>query len=316
MELTERTKIQVRSNSVLLYNYPKESTLETMQAIRLLNLKSNEKRTYSGNVTNHAASRIKRAMNLLIQMTESKVVFNPIINQLVNHRLSVITLTIPDKTDITQREAYKLLLRPFLDWITKTQGVKHYIWKAELQKRGVLHYHIISPAFIRFDYVKDKWNTLILHASLMEDYKEKFNSITPPSTEIKEVNNANRVEYYLQKYVAKNDTNNRSVGGKVWDCSASLKGKKFFSCTFNEDVAKELVRQCNQSKVRCVDSDYISIIYFDKEKGKDVLPFPYSHLYRDYIKSLRDFEPPPKTRRIKPQLTKLEALTQSEFCLN
>jgi hypothetical protein len=338
MFTTELARVQIRSSSLLMYNAPRESTIEKMQATRLLNLKKDKpiksdqestqkpKETpkestpplnpYSGYVTTHSARRIRTAMNLLIQMTPNTVLFNPVTNQLVNHRLSVITLTIPDQSSIEQSEAHKILLRPFLDWLSKTMHVKTYIWKCELQERGVLHYHIITPSFIRIDFVKDKWNTILEKASLMEDYKVKYNKFSPPSTQVKEVNHPEEMEWYMEKYVAKYDAEKGSVGGKVWDCSLDLRGKKLFSAPLDCTIEKSLLKQLETYESTVKEYDYCRIISFNKEVSKDVLVFPYTHLYIEYLDSIRNYKPPPKKVKRKSQFANLEGLIQSEICFN
>lgn len=170
---------------------------------------------YTGEVTKSAKKRIRAAVDLLIQITPRVELYNPVIQKYVNHKLSFITLTISENQRfISGKEAYTLLLKPFLDWLRKTKKINTYIWKAERQKpkdsngnlkgsQGQLHYHITTPAFILYDELRKKWNYLQQQANLLEQFYKEHNHYNPNSTDIHSVYKVKDLESYLIKYISK-----------------------------------------------------------------------------------------------------------------
>ena len=142
---------------------------------------------------------------------------------------------------------YNTMLKPYIQWLTKTINIKSYVWKVERQKYmskdgkvkgslGQLHYHIITEAFIKHDVVRNKWNYLLDKNQLMDSYKREYGNSNPNSTDIHAIYKVKDVASYLIKYVSKDCTDSNSklspsvnygltVEGKVWDCSHDLKGK-------------------------------------------------------------------------------------------
>lgn len=226
--------LQIRNSSMVYYAMPEYENLNKFKSNQTTFTKSNRNSQYSGQVKIGTQKRIRKALDLLLQISKNEVIHNPISGKNFNFRLSFITLTISSKEIQEHKFAYKNLLKPFLDWLTKTKGVTCYIWKAELQKRGQIHYHITTPNFVKYDEIRSKWNYLQAKNNLIEK------GSTPPSTEIKSVRKINNIEHYLAKYIAKAVDENKALNCKVWDCSKNLKSNNYFTIEMNEKNAQML----------------------------------------------------------------------------
>lgn len=201
------------------------------------------KKAYSGEVTQGARKRIAIAVNLMLLSTPWRKFFNPILKKEVSHRLSFITLTISCSDRLlSASEAYTMLLKPFLQWLTITAGAKKYIWKAELQKRGQIHYHVTTDLWLNYTILKEKWNYLQKKNGLLKEYFETKGHFQPNSTDIRSVKNLTNIEAYLTKYLAKKGSENDITIGKIWDCSKNLKGKKYPSLELTESIEKAILR--------------------------------------------------------------------------
>ena len=136
---------------------------------------------------------------------------------------NMIGTGVDEVTAQVSAEAYQTLLEPFLAWLRKTKGVRSYIWKAELQKRGQIHYHITTPSFINWQEIRAKWNRLQMRAGLLDDYYNRFKSVDPNSTDIHQVYKKSDLTSYLIKYLSKSETDKGKTTGKIWDASVNLK---------------------------------------------------------------------------------------------
>lgn len=185
--------------------------------------------TYSGKMTQHAAKRIRKAVDIFLQMSPERWAFNPATKKYVKFRLAFVTLTVSQDSIISPSEGYENLLAPWLRWLRKKHRCE-YVWKGELQKRGQPHWHITINATCHHSEIRDAWNNLQRKAGYLEEFRAKFGHDKPPSTEIKSVRNARKIALYLGKEFCK-ATQQNGWKGKVWGCSDNIRSAKFY--TFN-----------------------------------------------------------------------------------
>lgn len=279
-------KMQLRQRSIVIYT-DKIYTKPKVGEYRFKFNKSESKKPYSGKVTTHSQRRIRKAVQILTQKSKWQTVYNPITMSEFRFKLNFITLTIPDLANgLSGKESYKLLLKPFLQTMQRVHGMRDYIWKAELQQRGTIHYHITTNTFINYMHIKKRWNQLLDKAGLMQDYKAKHNHSNPNSTDIHKVYNDENIEAYLEKYISKNENTDISIHGKVWDCSVSLKSNKLFTVDLLPQNELNIIKLDKSSTAKAITSDFFEIIYFNEPCIIKLL-YGYQHkLYNEWLASL------------------------------
>lgn len=289
--LDSNSILQVRSSAVVVYQKRCCSGVRRNLRSNFAKGQSSDEKNYSGTITAHVRRRIKKAVNLLMQISESKLVYNPILFKQVPHRLSFITLTIPD-TDVDRDAAtcYDKLLKPFLQWMTKTEGVTTYIWKAELQKRGYVHYHITTPTWLHYRQIKTKWNYLLKKAGMLEKFNSKFNHYNPNSTDVHEVYKVNDLEAYLEKYLSKAHNDESVINSKCWDCSLNLKGTKYFTVQAAPVHYQRLYALAQKDLVVSVPIDYLEYYKLLNVKGESVLYGNELLLYWEHLDTIRNYK--------------------------
>lgn len=92
------------------------------------------------------------------------------------HLCTFLTLTLPAKQTHTDVELTKYCINPFLSYARKYFGVKHYIWKKELQKNGNLHYHLVTDRYIDAFSLRRAWNRL-LNRGRVDGVKNPFDYV-------------------------------------------------------------------------------------------------------------------------------------------
>jgi hypothetical protein len=282
--------LQIRSNSIFAYNkFPRRNVLRSF--IQKQTAKNLRTQTYTGTLRPGAKKRLTKSIEFLVMLTKKPVVkISPVTKKAFNFRLSFLTLTISQSTPVTGKEAHSNLLEPFLRWMRETHGCKLYVWKAELQKRGQLHYHITSDCFIHYKQVRAKWNQLQKDAGYLDEYHEKYGKWDPPSTQIKNVRKIKNIGHYLVKEIAKSFQNEQSINGKVWDCSKTLKGKEFFTVHSDGRVMNAIDERICKGEVRYINTDFCTIYQFLEGNPEDVLQ--RSDL-RAFNKALKEVIDPP-----------------------
>lgn len=140
-----------------------------------------------------------------------------------------VTLTYPI-LQTNDLEARRHQFGRFMVAMQRRNFMKRYLWKAEAQKNGSLHYHIVSDQFVSKDLIRDTWNKCI--PECIEAYgKEAY------GTRIESVKDYDKAIRYVLKYMTKNSEERRQIGGNKWGSSDNLKKLTYFTET-NEDVIK------------------------------------------------------------------------------
>jgi hypothetical protein len=245
-----------------------------------------EKERHSNLLSINAARKIKKAINWMAYMSDEKMVFVKSLNKGVKFRLSFITLTLPSSQIHPDTEIKERCLGPFLQWLRDRYKVKKYIWKAEIQKNGNIHFHITIDKFIHYQQIRKQWNKNVNLLGYVDRYTLETGKITPPSTEIKSVKNVKNMAGYLAAYMAPQDSsnrkdkngqpikrskkeedayNNRVINGRLWGVSSYLSKIKSLTITEENIGFEEIIRYLKRNTKRPIEKDYVTIypIYED-----------------------------------------------------
>lgn len=230
--------IQVRSNALVYYSTPEKRFTYKRHDLTKLS-------TYTGTVTDSAAARIKRTVDVFLQQSPERIIFNTASQTENLFRLSFITLTISKHSPVSAKESHKAL-KVFLQHFKApprrkaiSEQLKSYLWKCELQARGQIHYHVTANSFLHWAEIRRVWNGIQDRRGWLEDYRQAYGKSDPNSTDVHAVYKVKDIQAYLSKYLSKTGKKDVSeygfgvpvfepkIDGKVWDCSNDLKRKRF-----------------------------------------------------------------------------------------
>lgn len=263
--------LQIRDGCVILYNKSEYTGNRAKIPFK--------KPAYGGQVTKGVQKRIASAIDIFMQTTETKRVFNTVTGKGMDFRCGFVTLTITDYCTWTADECYDKLLRPFMRIMKEKHGVDRYIWKYELQKRGNVHYHILIDQFIAYDKICTTWNKIQHKHRLTDTYAERMGHFNPNSTDIHKVWQIKNIAAYLGKYLQKGNEKvrlfhegfpalyyDREVKGKVWDCSTDLKRVRYSSeyVFENSDLLTDMVAR---KEAKIIHLDECTIVRCDNPEN-------------------------------------------------
>lgn len=262
--------LQIRSRCAVSYNLPSEIPKYPRKA-------NITKKAYSGQITAHAAKRIKRTCEILVMMSPEKVVTNPITGKPTRFQLTFTTLTISSRDIIDHREAYEKGLKPIIRWMRTKAGMVDYIWKAELQARGQIHWHITTNTYIPWQWIRSAWNNIQKGNGWLDTYHQQYGHWNANSTDIHAVMKIDRIELYLAKYIAKVGT---KIQGKVWDCSNTLSGKSYFTFVRDWDTDDLIISAQGAGIAKVKHMDNCSII--EMKKPETLIPSHHQNEYNQW----------------------------------
>ena len=179
---------------------------------------------YLGQVNNKSKAKIISAINLLYDISKKQSFINQKTKKRNYFKLNFITLTLSAaQMLVSDKLIKKECLAWWFEYAKKKFGLKSYVWKAERQKNGNLHFHITTNCFISIKDLRNSWNFAQNRVGFLDLFENKFNHRNPNSTDIRIVRNTKDLGIYIAKYIGKELTKNDRISGKVWDCSLNLK---------------------------------------------------------------------------------------------
>lgn len=261
------------------------------------NTPKEKKITYQGEVTPHARRRLNKAIQLLLDITEPRWIINPVTNKRQKFHLAFWTLTLSAPQYFkSDSDIKKELLEPFLRKMRK-KGLRNYIWKAELQQNGNIHFHLLTDFFLPYTVIRDTWNNCQSRLGYIDDFERRFGHRDPNSTDVRSVKSGSAIASYLSKYMLKPTEKNKQQKlspveaekrkGKVWDCSQNLKIKNQHY-DFLSDNLYSILRQLEASKqIKVRHEEFFKLFFIDKSQRQKLIPAENLQLYNDFINSVK-----------------------------
>ena len=246
-----------------------------------------------GIVSKHAEKRLKKYVNWLIFLAKNKRVYIEDLKTHVNFKINFITLTLPSQQIHSDKEIKERCLNQFLIELTKRWKCKLYLWKAEAQANGNVHFHITCDKYIYYADLRNCWNRIINKLGYVDRYTAEMSKLSadsyikkyskdgnkkkllkryengnrvswsePNSTDVHSVHQIRNLAGYLSKYFCDNDKQEgrRKIDGNLWYCSQLLSK---FNAVQIEDVgciAEEMSKIWKKFEKNIFSKDFINLI--------------------------------------------------------
>jgi hypothetical protein len=261
-------KISIHPNKINIYNELHWSPAKPVKDRSQLNLKyyvddegnlieNHEKRTAqiinssrkaNGRVSNHARKKMLKASDYLLMMAGNKSIQSQFSGRTFKFKIAFITLTLPSSQVHDDKEIINKCLNQFIIEIKKYYKVRNYIWRAEKQKNGNIHFHILIDKYIAWQQLRDRWNRIINKLGYVNQYREeqktwhkngfrprpelyktwpltkqrkayergsKQHWNSPNTTDIHSVQKIHNIKQYISKYMSKSEAPYQIKGTNV-----------------------------------------------------------------------------------------------------
>lgn len=277
---------------------------------------------YHGYMTPGAVKRAKRAIMLLLAIAEPKKAMNFKLNRQFTFKVNFITLTLPTpQGDITDKQIKSQVLDVWLKAAKRRFGLRSYMWRAERQKNGNLHFHIITDTYIPYDQLRDTWNQRLNRLQFIDKFEKKHGHRHPNSTDVHSINNVKNLAAYFIKYFSKTETTAETcrpvcpwtkaafppkprkrgprfqyiptlaetrIDGKVWDCSRNLKHKGNCELFFETDALDMWNRAAADPEVSTRELDFCSIVFLDPAQFDKYVIGDARKQYNEWLNTIRN----------------------------
>lgn len=131
-----------------------------------------ESNLHDGFLSDAGKKRLLKAIDWLLYISTPKDAWNYKLKKKFTFKINFITLTLPCKQFHSDTFIKSKMLNNFLTVLRQRFAIKHYIWRAEKQKNGNIHFHLILNEFIHHENIKNIWNKILDHHGYIEKYRE------------------------------------------------------------------------------------------------------------------------------------------------
>jgi len=129
-----------------------------------------------GIMTEGAGKRLKKTLELWFNAIECSKKSTGYEQLRKKFHLSFVTLTLPALQQHDDKFIKRFIFWPWVEQIQRQYGVKYYIWRAEKQKNGNIHFHIVIDKFIKHELIRHHWNHHLNNHGYISAYSEKRKS--------------------------------------------------------------------------------------------------------------------------------------------
>ena len=195
-------------------------------------------RSAEGKVSDHARRKMVKAIDYLLLMAKPQNQISNPTGRSFQFCIGFITLTLPSKQIHDDNTIKKECLNQILIELKQRHKVKNYLWRAEKQKNGNIHFHIIVDKFVNWNELRNRWNRIINKLGYVDRYQanqKAFHSTgfrfrselekdwtyerqlkayqegarhdfrNPNSTDVHGIKKINNLKNYVTKYMTKNE---------------------------------------------------------------------------------------------------------------
>ena len=129
-----------------------------------------------GIISPKAARRIQAAIKWLLFFSKTKRAYNRDTRRWVKYRISLITITLSSPQRHTDQTIKSRLFNQLLTELREQNGMLHYVWRAEKQQNGNIHFHLLTNIFINAVTLRKKWNRIQNKLGYVDTYTDRMNA--------------------------------------------------------------------------------------------------------------------------------------------
>lgn len=285
--------IQITDNSICCYQeIVNRSNRSALQKENESNLKDV---TYKGYMSPKTKSKVRKYLGTWLNGIELNM--KGAKQRLLNKSIypTFITLTLSAKQNHEDNEIKRQLLNPFIIWLNKSHQVRLYYWRAEPQKNGNIHFHIIVDRYIPYLAIRSKWNQLQSKLGYIETYSKqmqllslndyylrffkprkksfksaeisylagkKSNWCNPNSSDIHKIEKINNLSNYIIKYMTKTE-GARKIEGRIHGGSDLLKQLKPYSQLMGQAEYAIIDKLWKETKLKRKEGEFFTVWYLN-----------------------------------------------------
>lgn len=279
-------------------------------------------KSHKGKVSSKASSKIKKRVDYILYLAKTKHIIPANGKPRFLFRVGFVTLTLSSSQFHTNKNGVKGMrhsddeiktacLNQFLIEARRKWNVKNYLWRAEAQSNGNIHFHVLVDKFIPWSELRDTWNRIQNKLGYVDRYRQQMNDFhaggfkvredllkkwsykkqiraykfgsrndwnSPNSTDVHKVWKIRDLSAYLGKYCTKND-GPREISGRLWGSSESLAKLTGAVLLRDNAIDEEIAKLAKLYPDKVREGDYYFCIYISplqlRQAGSKILYYSF-----------------------------------------
>lgn len=228
-------QVSIHPDRINVYSTVEYTNFRPSHDKSLSNLKAD--RQNFGRLSMQASRKLTKAADYLCYMATPADQFDRFKGKNCKFRLTFVTLTLSSSQIHSDIIIKNLFLNQFFTEAKKRWSITRYVWRAEKQLNGNIHFHVLTDRFIPWSELRDVWNRIQNKLGYVNRYREnlkKFHATgfqlrkdllkvwpadaqhrayiagcktdwnNPNSTDIHGLRHVGNVKRYIAKYMSKN----------------------------------------------------------------------------------------------------------------
>lgn len=282
--------ITVQPNQISLYaTYHGRTYSREGREKSLANLRNND---HKGLISSSTRRRVTSYINWIIAQAKHKAVYDRERDQWCRFKVGFITLTLPSRQMHSDQEIKARCLNQWLVEMRKLNRSVKYLWRAERQGNGSIHFHVLVDVYYDHRMLRDDWNRIIGKLGYIDRYSDKMKSMSkeeyvaqymqngkrsrakaeaawiqgrlcqwsrPNSTDVHAIKNVRNIAAYISKYCTKNDSN-KAVMGRLWGCDVITGSMARMRMTEGEYNRSDIDRLLERKDIRVYTSEFCTTL--------------------------------------------------------
>ena len=321
-EITVIPTLQVRPNYLVIYNQLEGIRRRPRDQWQYELQEKDRKKAYAGLITPGSAKNLKRCIENLIEIALPKKAVNHSTGKEFTFKINFITLTLPcEQGKWTDKDVKRMCLDTWLKSARRRFGLRNYVWRAERQHNGNIHFHIASDCYIDHVQLRNSWNDRLEHCSYITKFEKKHKHRNPNSTDVHSVKKIRSLASYLVKYMSKGHVfaellraqppwqkpaeqmkweksgpkfrrvlsrDEIKINGRLWDCSENLKRKEKCEFIVDGDITERLRQLIIKDKARVKDTEVCSLVFMSPQQKEKFITGRIREAWEEWLKAMRN----------------------------
>lgn len=271
--------IKIKGNKVITYypvnrgNWSQERSSDEMRKLAQSN--------YKGSIGYAARNRIEKRFEYWHELLKAS-------NRIKNHydvggerKFVLITLTLPAKQKHDDKYLKKHALKPFIQELIRNHNLVNWMWKAEAQKNGNIHFHIVIDQYIELQKLLSTWKYYMQKLGYLYDFLSNHPFSNFNAVDVKGQSEMRNPVAYLTKYMEK-EQDRRIIEGAVWRMSNSLVRAQEFTYYCERFDNFLLENAVNQGGAIKIEHDYATVYVFKRKPRKRMISREYEEMCNLY----------------------------------
>jgi len=242
---------------------------------------NNKKGKVKGKLSPSAKKKIK---NIIISWLSTLQFFylryGKSLNDVRKH-IKFITLTISEKQKHSDEHIKNKMLVRMIEVLKRKYNLTNYLWIAETQKNGNIHFHIITNTNIYHKDLRNEWNKIQERNGYLDKYYLKHNHKDANSTDIHTLIKVRNLTAYLTKEATKGQQV-RPIEGKIWGCSKELLNIKSYNSLATHKLSDTIEKLKSYDQVQEFKDDFFAVYFYESVRI-------FEELFISEREDIRDF---------------------------